>query len=106
MALFAPDNGVNPHARYPDTYYRNIWLNKQMFDGVELVGKIEKISKKQAAHLLIEAGFKYYIGEKIKEDIRNRLAAKELNRKVKLTRFVLEFRRFAKERGMDISKII
>jgi hypothetical protein len=77
-----------------------------MFDGFELVSKIEKISKKQAAHLLIEAGFKYYIGEKIKEDIRNRLAAKELNRKVKLTRFVLEFRRFAKERGMDIKKII
>ena len=106
MALFGTKKGVNPHTRYPNEYYGRVAFTKQMFDGFELVSKIEKISKKQAAHLLIEAGFKYYIGVKIKEDIRNRLAAKELNRKVKLTRFVLEFRRFAKERGMDIKKII
>jgi hypothetical protein len=106
MALFTPDKGVNPHTRYPDEYYGRVAFNKQMFDGIELVSKIERINKKQAAHLLIEAGFKYYIGEKIKEDIKNRLAARELNQKVKLTRFILEFRRFAKERGMDIKKVI
>ena len=52
MALFAPDKGVNPHTRYPDTYYRNIWLNKQMFDGVELVGKIERIILNEMFNLL------------------------------------------------------
>jgi hypothetical protein len=102
MALFAPDKGVNPHARYPDMYYRNIWLNKQMFDGVELVGKIEHLSKKKAARLLIERGFRNYIGEKMKEAI----AIEELRQKPKATRFILELRKFAKERGTDISKFI
>lgn len=44
-----------------------------MFAGVRCVAKIEKISKKQATHLLLEAGFGYWMGEKIKEDIKNRL---------------------------------
>ena len=73
-----------------------------MFDGVGLVAKIEKISKKQAEHLLIEAGFSYYISEKIKQDIKNRETAKKLNQKLKMTHFMLEFRKFSKERGINL----
>ena len=69
MALFGTKKGVNAHQRYPDEYYRNIYFDKPMFDGIELVSKIEKISKKQAAYLLIEAGFKYYIGKKSKRTL-------------------------------------
>jgi pantoate kinase len=73
-----------------------------MFDGIEWVAKIEKVSKKKAARLLIERGFSSWMGEKIKTE----LAIKELEDKPHLTRFVLQLRRFAKERGMDISKFI
>jgi hypothetical protein len=51
MGLFAHPKGVNPRILYGDTYYKQIFFTKQMFDGIELVSKIEKISKKQAAHL-------------------------------------------------------
>ena len=60
-----------------------------MFDGIELVGKIEKLSKKKAARLLIEKAFRNYIGEKLKEAIQTELAAGELRQKPHLTRFVL-----------------
>jgi hypothetical protein len=52
-----------------------------------LVVKIERISKKNAAELLMKAGLSSYMGEK-------------------LTRFVLELRKLARERGYDISKFI
>jgi hypothetical protein len=42
------------------------------------------------------------MGEKFKEDHKIQAAARKLQQKVKLTRFILELRRFAKERGMDI----
>jgi hypothetical protein len=42
------------------------------------------------------------MGEKLKQAI----AVEELRQKPKATRFILELRKFAKERGMDISKFI
>jgi hypothetical protein len=106
MALFAPKVEGDPHKRFPVTYYRHIYFDQQMFDGIELVGKIEKLSKKKAARLIMERGFSSYMGEKVGEAIKRELAARELAEKPHLTRFVLELRRFARERGMDISKFI
>jgi hypothetical protein len=106
MALFAPKKEGNAHKRFPDAYYKQVYFDKAMFDGIELVGKIEKLSKKKAARLIMERGFSSYMGEKVGEAIKRELAARQLNEEPELTRFVLELRRFAKERGMDISKFI
>jgi hypothetical protein len=100
MSLFGTKKGVNAHQRYPDEYYRNIYFDKKMFDGIAWVAKFERMSKKKAARLLIERGFSSWFGEKIKED----RALRELESKPHLTRFILEFRKFAREHGMDISK--
>jgi hypothetical protein len=102
MALFVTKKGVNPHTRYPDAYYGRIFFDKRMFDGIEWVARIERVSKKKAARLLIERGFSSWMGEKIKTE----LAIKKLEDNPHLTRFVIELRRFAKQRGMDISKFI
>ena len=61
-----------------------------MFQGIELVAKIERVSKKKAARFLIEEGFRKYIGNKLGEAIKTEVAARELRRKPKLTCFVLE----------------
>jgi hypothetical protein len=106
MALFGTKKGVNPHTRYLDAYYGRVAFDKPMFQGIELVAKIERTTKKNAARLLIERGFSSYMGEKLREAIQNELAARELRQKPHLTRFVLELRKFAKERGIDISKFI
>jgi pantoate kinase len=73
-----------------------------MFDGIELVAKIERMTKKKAIRSIFERGFSSYIGEKMKQA----MAIRELQQKPKATRFILELRRFAKQRGMDISKFI
>ncbi len=46
------------------------------------------------------------MGDKLSEYIHSEHIAKEQNQKVKITRFVLELRKLARERGMDISKFI
>ena len=95
MSLFGTKKSVNPRIRYPDAYYKQIFFDKQMFDGIALVAKIERTTKKKAARLLIERGFSSNMAEKLKTE----MAIRELERKPHLTRFVLELRRFAKERG-------
>jgi hypothetical protein len=106
MALFGTKKGVNPDTRYPDAYYGRVFFDKPMFQGIELAAEIERISKKKAARQLIERGFSVYMGEKVKEAIQTELAARELRQKPHLTRFARELRKFAAERGMDVSKFI
>jgi hypothetical protein len=55
---------------------------------------------------LIEAGFKYYIGARVKKHINAEIAAKEAGQGPVITRAIMELRRFCRERGMDIKKII
>ena len=54
----------------------------------------------------MKAGLSSYMGAKLTEYIKNDQAARELNQKIKMTRFVMILRRYDREHGMDISKII
>jgi hypothetical protein len=54
----------------------------------------------------MKAGISSYMGDKLSEYIHREHIAKEQNKKAKMTRFVLELRKPARERGMDISKFI
>ena len=73
-----------------------------MCDGIELVAEIEKINKKKAAHNPIKRGFSSWMGEKVKNHIDNEKSARELDQKIKLTRYILEMRGFVRERGKVI----
>jgi hypothetical protein len=106
MALFGTNKQLSVKKRFPDAYYQPIWFDKKMFDGIELVAKIERMTKKKAIRSIFERGFSSYIGEKLHEAVKVEIAVDELRRKPKATRFVRELRKFAAERGMDISKFI
>jgi hypothetical protein len=106
MSLFGANKTNVTFLNHKDEYYKAYWFNKKLCDGVELIAAIEHTSKKQAAELLIKAGISSYMGEKITQYIKDERAARELDQKVKIPRLVLELRRLARERGMDISKFI
>jgi len=63
MALFGTKKQLNTYQRHPDAYYKHIWFDKPMFDGIEWVTKFERVSKKKGARLLIERGFSSWLGE-------------------------------------------
>jgi hypothetical protein len=106
MALLVPKKQVSAHTRYPDAYYKSIYFDKQMFDGIELVAKVERLTKKKAARLLMEEGFRNYISKGLHEYIKDDIADNKLRQRRAIAPFIRELRRFAKERGVDIFKFI
>ena len=62
--LFAPKKGINAHKLYPMEYYKPFWFNKEDFDGLDFVARCERVSKKEAAHLLNQRAFKQWMAEK------------------------------------------
>ena len=106
MGLLTANKPIMTRLNHKDEYYKNYYFNQKLSNGIELVAKIERTSKKQAAELLMRAGLSSYMDAKLTEHIERERAARELNQKVKATRFVLELRKLAREHGMDISKFI
>ena len=86
--------------------YKDYYFNKKLCAGIELIVEIERTSKKKAAELLMKAGLSSYMGGNLTTYVESEHAVRELHQKVKLTRFVLELRKLAKSKGMDISKFI
>jgi hypothetical protein len=106
MALFSTKVEGNPHKRFPDVYYKRVYFTRPLFEGIEFLAKTERKSKKKMANELMELGLRRFMGDKIREYNKRVIAARELNEKPELTRFIILLRRFAKERGYDISKFI
>ena len=106
MGLFGAKKPNVTRLNHKDEYYKNYYFAKNLCDGIEFIAKIERTSKKRTAELLMKAGLSSYMGDKISEYIHSEHIAKEQNQKAKITRFVLELRKLAREHGMDISKFI
>ena len=106
MSLFGVDKPNVTRVNHKDEYYQDYYFDKDLCDGIKWVAKFERTSKKHAAKILLTAGLEKYMGAKVAEHIEDERAARELNQKVKMTRFVILLRRYAKEHGMDISKFI
>ena len=106
MGLFVTRKRNVTFVNHKEDYFKQYYFNHKLCDGIELVAEIERITKKDAAELLMQAGFSSYMGGKITEYIKSEHAAREMDQKVQRSRFVFMLRKFARERGMDISKLI
>ena len=106
MGLFGSNKRNITLKNHPNIYYKHVYFPKNLYEGIELIALMERTSKKEAAELLVKAGLSRYMGEKLAEHMKNEREAREQDQKLELTRFVRILRRYAKERGMDISKFI
>ena len=99
-------HGTTTFITRKNVYYSSYYFPKQLHDGIDLASTVELISKKAAAEMLMKAGLSSYMGSKISKYIHDEKIAREHNQKVRMTRFVMLLKRYAKNRGMDISKLI
>jgi hypothetical protein len=106
MVLFGTNKTVNAHKLYPDEYNKHYYFNEKICNGIKFVADYERCSKKRAAEIIMQAGFSSYMGEKLTEYIESDRLARERNEKVKMTRFAMLLRRYARGKGYDISKFI
>jgi hypothetical protein len=104
--LFKSSKVVNPRLMYPDEYFKQVFLTKRMYQGIEFIARVNRISKKQAVNDLIELGMQTLYARKMNQEIVDRLAAEEAGKQYYADRFILQFRKWAREKGMDIHKII
>jgi hypothetical protein len=101
-AIFGTKNGVNPRIRYPDAYFRAIWFDKPIFDGIEWIAKIERLNKKKAARMLVERGVRSWLADKVREAAAdNEILDDKLHRKLGVTRFIRALQKFVREHPID-----
>jgi hypothetical protein len=105
MDLFATKKGNVTFLNHKDEYFKDYWFNKKLCDGVEIIAAVERISKKDAAELLMKAGISSYMGDKISEYIHSEHVAREQN-DAKVSRFIMFLKRYAREQGTDTSRFI
>jgi hypothetical protein len=106
VSLFGADKTNVTRLNHRDEYYKNYYFNQKLCEGIEIVAAIERISKKQAADLLMRAGFSSYMGGKVTEYIETEKEARKLNQKIKMTRFITIMRALARAKGRDVSKFV
>jgi len=106
IGLFVTKKPNITHLNHKEEYYNAFYFNHKLCDGVKLVADIEGSSKKAAAELLMKAGVSSYLGDKLAQYIKDERAAREHGQKVKMTRFIIALRRYARAQDMDISKFI
>jgi hypothetical protein len=106
LGLFVTKKPNITFLMHKDAYYKAYWLDQKLSEGVELVAKIENLTKKDAASMLIQRGLSSYMGDKLTEHIKNEQLAREQNTEVPKTRFIQIIRRYAKEKGLKIKDIL
>jgi hypothetical protein len=104
--LILPQKGRYMRQLYPDEYYEGYWPDKKTCDGIDLVAAIEQIPRRQVVLNLIEAGFKHYILEKTKQHLDNEVELHQRGEDPVVGRFIKLLRHYAKQNGIDISKIL
>ncbi|MCJ7744207.1 MAG: hypothetical protein MUO99_06570, partial [Dehalococcoidales bacterium] len=83
--LFTPKKEGNAHKRFPDAYYKQVYFDKAMFEGLEFLAKTERKSKKKMANELMELGLRKFMGEKIREYNKRVIAARQVEQEPELT---------------------
>jgi hypothetical protein len=103
MALFGPKVEGDPHKRFPDKYYRQMFFTRPLFEGIEFLAKVERKSKKKMANELM--GISRFWGEVLGKYNEAVLAERELAKIPEIVRFIRAYNKMAKQKGFDISKI-
>jgi hypothetical protein len=91
---------------YVSLDHNKCWFNEPDSKGFKAIARFKKIPKRQAAHLVAEAGFKVIMGKLVKEQLDLMNTPEGRAGLQKRTRYYLELRRLCKERGWDINKLL
>ena len=114
MRIFSGNKGLSITKRYPERYYKHIYINKSTFDGIVLFAKMKHMTRKRATEFMLNTVLSAYFGSNWLNELRAyekecALAAqsnKKLDGRRKVSDFMRNFRKLAKERDVDISKLL
>ncbi len=106
MSLFGAKKPNVTFERRPDDYFKHVYISKDFDAAIDYLSKEAHKTKMAMVHTLLEIGMSHYLGDKIAEYNKQVIAAREAGQLPKPTHFIIMLRRWAKEKGFDISKFI
>ena len=106
QGLFGSNKPISTRKRHPIAYFRQVYLSKPMYEGLEFIAEVERKSRVGMANEIFERGIKSYFGEKLGKYIEDDIEARKHGARATVTRFVRELRKLAKVKGYDISKYL
>ncbi|MFC1977409.1 hypothetical protein ACFLWS_03990 [Chloroflexota bacterium] len=61
--LFKPRTKLkNTHQRYPEAYFKTVYLAKDVAAGIEIIARIKKVSRKELVNRILRDEISRYIG--------------------------------------------
>jgi hypothetical protein len=88
-----------------EEYFKDYWFPKNVCIGIALIAESMHCSNKKAAVDMMTKAVANWMHKKIAEQIELDKQARERNEKPKRTRFKFLMRKYARQRGVDITKI-
>jgi len=101
--LFGTKSRLSPHQRFPNAYFKSVYVSEDVYNGIELVASIEKISVKKAADILLLSGISRYMAELLQRHAENLLLNRERSEGTALIATldgIKEARKYLAEHGM------
>ena len=95
----------NCHKEYPEQYTRCYFFPRNICDGIDIIAKTHRITKKFAAQKIMEFGLSVYIGDNVSFMIHcdhGTLTPLELQVQQRMER---ELRHRARQKGIKLNKI-
>jgi hypothetical protein len=90
---------------HKDEYFKDYWFPENVCNGIEIIAKVERCSKKEAAVKMMTKAIANWMYNKISEQVELDKQARERNEKPQRTRFKFLMRKYARQRGVDITKL-
>ena len=65
MALFRRSKKVQCTESRPNEYYKHVYVEKRLYDGIEFLAKVNRTSRRQVCNDLLELGISEYLAREI-----------------------------------------
>ena len=95
-----------PHKRFPEQYYKRLWLNKDLYTGLQVIAKAEGVSIKKIAEWMVEYGIARYDYREWRDHADREEKAKLTGQYVERSPYLQEMDKLAGTNGLDWIKRI
>ena len=103
--FFAPPKRNITCERYPEKYYRHVWLDKKHYEAMVFLAKVNHITRKQMTHELMERAISDYLSDKILGNNKRVAAERAQGQQRRPSYFIVQFRHWLKAKGKNVDKL-
>jgi hypothetical protein len=105
MTLFHTKKPNITIKNHPESYYKHVYIEQSLFDGIDFLATLKPVSKKKMTHDLLSKSFSVEIGPLIDQYIKESKIREEAGQRRQPNSFIIAPRKLSRKQGYDIEKI-